>query len=280
MKFLIIDDAAVDEIVSSRTLQSTEFEQGKTFAAILRGQVRSATLSATLSMITDADGIALFSPKVSKDSKFVVIDIEQARVFDSLNESEALFATQKLLRFIKKIWNGLSLTHSEKMISGTSKSVLFPFQYRPTPFRIVIEREPMTNRLEKRGVAGNFLLVYKAGYELGEAAKETAELTNFRKAFEALPRFRETVRKATDDSTAAVGVKELQVSFLDNPSDGNSSIFRGFDEWLPMLTSQQKSFIEAKIVGPHRIEGAAGTGKNSVPHVESGQRSEGEGKEQ
>ncbi|MBY4615696.1 MULTISPECIES: UvrD-helicase domain-containing protein [Rhizobium] len=261
MKFLIIDDAAVDEIVSSRTLQSTEFEQGKTFAAILRGQVRSATLSATLSMITDADGIALFSPKVSKDSKFVVIDIEQARVFDSLNESEALFATQKLLRFIKKIWNGLSLTHSEKMISGTSKSVLFPFQYRPTPFRIVIEREPMTNRLEKRGVAGNFLLVYKAGYESGEAAKETAELTNFRKAFEALPRFRETVRKATDDSAAAVGVKELQVSFLDNASDGNSSIFRGFDEWLPMLTSQQKSFIEAKIVGPHRIEGAAGTGK-------------------
>lgn len=262
MKYIVIDNGAIDEIVSSRTLQSTEFEQGKSFATLLTGQVRQAIISPNLLVTTEGDGLALLSPSISMSSKYVVIDIEQSRIFDTLSEVETLFATQKLLRFVKKIWAGLSLTHAEKMIAGTSKSVLFPFQYKPAPFRIVIEREPMIDRLEKRGVAGNFFLVYKSGYEPGDASRETAELTNFRKAFEAIPGYRDMVRKsysATSEPTPAVD--QLQVSLLDGINDQNSSIFRGFDEWIPMLTTQQKSFIEEPISGPHRIEGAAGTGK-------------------
>jgi superfamily I DNA/RNA helicase len=262
MKYVIIDDGAIDEIVSSRTLQSTEFEQGKTFASVLVGQAKSANLSSTMSMIAEGEGLAIFGSNVSKDSKYVVIDIEQSKIFEILNESEALFATQKLLRFIKKIWSGFSLTHSEKMIAGTSKSVLFPFQYRQTPFRIVIERDPMSDRLAKRDVAGNFLLVYKSGYESADASKEVAELTNFRKAFEALPAYRGKLGSRRDTSAATgATVNQLQVSMLGGSNEPASSIFRGYEEWMPMLTLQQREFIDAPIVGPHRIEGAAGTGK-------------------
>lgn len=260
MKYVIIDSTAIDEIVSSRTLQSTEFEQGKTFAALLVGQAKSATLSPTMSMIAEGDGLAILGANISKDSKYVVIDIEQSKIFEILNESEALFATQKLLRFIKKLWGGLSLTHSEKMISGTSKSVLFPFQYRPTP--LVIERDPMPDRLAKRDLSGNFLLVYKSGYESADASREVAELTNFRKALEALPTYRSRLASHNQTSQDPIrAVDQLQVSMLGGSNEAASSIFRGFDEWLPMLTLQQREFIDAPILGPHRIEGAAGTGK-------------------
>ncbi|MBY5484663.1 UvrD-helicase domain-containing protein [Rhizobium leguminosarum] len=262
MKYVIIDATAIDEIVSSRTLQSTEFEQGKTFASLLVGQAKSAILSPTMSMIAEGDGLAIFGSNVSKESKYVVIDIEQSKIFEILNESEALFATQKLLRFIKKLWGGLSLTHSEKMIAGTSKSVLFPFQYRPAPFRIVIERDPMPDRLAKRDLAGNFLLVYKSGYESADGSKEVAELTNFRKALEALPTYRGKLNSNKESlSGVAPTVNQLQVSMLGGSNESASSIFRGYEEWLPMLTLQQKEFIDAPILGPHRIEGAAGTGK-------------------
>lgn len=183
-------------------------------------------------------------------------------MFDILSESDGLFAIQKLLRFIKKMWGGLSLTNAEKMIAGSSKAVLFPFSYKHVHFRIVIEREPMEDRLAKRDLAGKFLLVYKSGAEAGDAANEVAELTNFRKAIDTLPTFRDKFRRHQSESLdAALAVDQLQVSTL-SPSNGvTSSIYRGYEEWLPMLTLQQREFIDAPISGPHRIEGAAGTGK-------------------
>lgn len=262
MKYIIFDDSAVDEIVSSRFLQSTEFEQGKSFIALLSGRVKSAIISPTMSLSSDSDGIAILGQGVNRQSKFVVIDVEQTRLFQQLNEVESLYSTQKLLRFIKKIWGGLSLTHSEKMITGTSKSVLFPFQYSASPFRIVMERDPMSERLAKRGLGGRYLLVYKAGYESGDATKEVAEVTNFRKALDAIPNLREKIeRQRKDSDISSPIIDQLQVSLLESTADLAPSIYRGFDEWLPMLTVQQKDFVNAPIVGPHRIEGAAGTGK-------------------
>lgn len=262
MKYLLIDSAAIDEIVSSRTLQSTEFEGGKSFASVLIGQAKTAILSPTMSMFVDGDGLAILGSEPTKESRFVVIDLEQAKMFSLLSESDALFAIQKLLRFIKKMWGGLSLTNSEKLIVGTSKAVLFPFSYKHVHFRIVIEREPMEERLAKRDLAGKFLLVYKSGAEPAVAATEVAELTNFRKAIDALPNFREKFKRQQSEALdAALAVNQLQVSTLSASIGVTSSIFRGYEEWLPMLTLQQREFIDSPISGPHRIEGAAGTGK-------------------
>ena len=206
MKYAVIDDAAVDEIVANRFLQSTEFEQGKTLLAVLRGEVRAANVSASLRITHLGDGIFITGRTAAQDARYLVVDEEQSGLIRTQNSSDALFSFQKLLRFAKKLWQGLSLTYAEKMITGSSKAVLFPHRYKPAPFRIVIEREPFAERLEKRGQSGKWLLVYKAGHEGGDASREQAGLTNFRKAFE----FNSRIEKRCRDFVSRRRVLRIQ----------------------------------------------------------------------
>jgi hypothetical protein len=267
MKYAVIDDVAVDELVANRFLQSVEFEQGRSLLALLRGELRSADIAAGVRVTRMGDGLFITGQTVSTASKFVVIDEEQAGMFRQQTAADALFSFQKLLRFAKKLWQGLSLTFAERMISGSSKAVIFPYRYKPVPFRIVIEREPMADRLAKRGQGGNWLLVYKVGHETGDANREQAGLTNFRKAVEAVP----DLRKALADQAVKnlngngeIAIDQMQVTQLSPASQasfGTTSLYRRFEDWLPLLTEQQTKFVTSPITKPMRIEGAAGTGK-------------------
>jgi len=265
MKYVVVDDTAVDEIVANRFLQSTEFEQGKTLLAVLRGDVRGAKISASIAITHIGDGVFLTGPTVSQNTKYLVIDEEQSGLLQQQSAVEALFAFQKLLRFAKKLWQGLSLTYAERVISGSSKAVLFPHQYRPSPFRIVIEREPFAERLEKRGQNGKWLLVYKAGYEGGDAGREQAGLTNFRKSFDAISELKKVLSDSVGSDPSLVitpDIDQMQVMQLDAlPGFGTTSIYRRYEDWLPLLTEQQTKFVKSPITRPTRIEGAAGTGK-------------------
>lgn len=265
MKYSVVDDSAIDEIISNRFLQSTEFEQGKTLLAVLRGEVRGAKVSASLRITNLGDGVFLTGPSISQDNRYVVIDEEQSDLFGLQGDADALFSFQKLLRFAKKLWQGLSLTYAERMISGSSKAVLFPHRYKPTPFRIVVEREPFAERLQKRGQSGKWLLVYKAGHEGGDANREQAELTNFRKAFELIPQLKDRLTEAARieaPSATAPNIDQMQVMQLNSNSGfGTASLYRRYEDWLPLLTEQQSKFVASPITRPTRIEGAAGTGK-------------------
>lgn len=263
MKHITIELGAIDEIVSDRFLQSTEFEPGKALATILKGQLGSAPINPRVAITHAADGIFLttLSPKTS--ARYLVIDIQTSKIFDDLSDSDSLFVLQKLMRFAKKSWQGLAFNFSERFIAGTTKAVLFPFRgFKPAPFRVAIEREPMAERLAKRDDRGNFLLAYKAGYEGADANKEVAEVTNFRKAYEALGEVRATLKSRADKVDDSSSISQLHVTELSiNGNGAHGSIYRRFEDWLPLLTTQQRTFVEAKIEGPYRIEGAAGTGK-------------------
>ncbi|HYD14181.1 MAG TPA: UvrD-helicase domain-containing protein [Allosphingosinicella sp.] len=253
--------SAVDEIVSNRLLQSVDFEHGKSLTLLITGGIKTATLSPNLVLTWIGDGLFITGTEVPNDARFFVIDIEQSAMFTGLTETEALMAFQKSVRFAKKLWQGMSFTFSELMISGSTKAVLFPFRaYRPTPYKLVIEREPMADRLSKRGHAGRFLLLYKSGQEQGDAKREEAGLTNFRKAYDAVNDVRKMVREAHTPAERSAGTEQLQVTEL--REDGFSgSLYRRYEDWLPLLTTQQLKFVQAGISGPVRIEGAAGTGK-------------------
>lgn len=265
MKFAVIDEAAVDELVANRFLQSVEFEPGRTLLALMLGEVRDARIAASIKVTHLSDGVFLTGPTVRLDSKFLVIDEEQAGLFRDQKASDALFSLQKLLRFAKKLWQGLSLTFAERMIPGSSKAVLFPYRYRPVPYRVVLEREPLAERLEKRGQAGNWLLAYKAGYDAGDAIKEQAGLTNFRKAVEAVGELRRKLSESANLNNSLIeeqAFNQMEVTQLDgNQSFATTSLYRRFEDWLPLLTEQQTRFVVAPINKPIRIEGAAGTGK-------------------
>lgn len=263
-KYIVVDNAAVDEVVANRFLQSPEFEQGRSLLALLRGEVKSAQVSASLRVTRSGDGIYLTGIKLSASPKFLVIDEEQSRLLHGQSVADALFSFQKLLRFAKKLWQGLSLTYSERLIAGSSKAVLFPYRYKPAPFRIVIEREPWADRLNKRGQGGNWLLAYKAGHEGGDANREQAELTNFRKAFEAVTEVRKELadQKTETGSEIDPAIDQIEVLQLEQSAAfGTTSLYRRYEDWLPLLTQQQTRFVTNPITKPTRIEGAAGTGK-------------------
>lgn len=265
MKYLVISDGAVDEIVSNRFLQSVEFEQGRALLSLLKGEIGSARIAPNVEVNRLGDGLFLSGISVETSSKFLVIDEEQSSLFNKQSATDALFSFQKLLRFAKKMWQGLSLTFAERMIPGSSKAVLFPFRYKPVPFRVVIEREPCAERLDKRGQSGNWLLVYKAGQETGDAVREQPEFTNFRKAYDAVGELKKVLlERATSDQKLASesNIDQMQVTQLSHASGfGTMSLYRRFEDWLPLLTEQQTKFVTSHILKPTRIEGAAGTGK-------------------
>lgn len=265
MKYITVDMAAIDEIVASRFLQSVEFPAGSALAAMIKGQLPVAPISNAIAVTKLSDGVFITAKSVKAESRYIVIDLEQSEIFHDVGDAEALFIFQKLLRFAKKMWQGLSLNFGERIINGTSKAVLFPFRgFKQAPFRVTVERDPMSDRLSKRGHKGSFLLAYKAGHEGADGSREVAGLTNFRKAYEALPELRKQLTSAvSQDPEQSASVNQLQVAQLRDPGE-SASLYRLYEDWLPILTEQQKKFVQAPIAGPFRIEGAAGTGKTLV----------------
>lgn len=261
MKYIIFEEGAVDEFVSNRFFQTIEFDLARALYELVAGGVTSAVFPPEVSLIKLDDGIAFASPNASKDSHFLVIDLEQSRFLEEVDAGETVFVLQKTLRFAKKLWQNMSLNFSEKVIPASTKAILFPYPYKPTPYRVVIEQAPWADRLKKRNFAGKFLLVYKTGYGKGDANSEQAGITNFKKAFEQVDEVISKAR-AVMPTQAAASTSVVKVSELDTvPGTNGTSMFQSFDDWMKMLTNKQREFIEADVNGAHRIEGAAGTGK-------------------
>jgi superfamily I DNA/RNA helicase len=264
MKYISVELSAVDEIIGNRFLQSVEFAHGKDFATLLKGQSTSSGIWGRITATKTDDGGVFFTlGNIPTHTRFIVFDCEQSKIFDDLSDSDTLFVFQKVLRLAKKLWGGLALNFSERVINNSSKALVFPFRgFKPAPFRVTIERDPSGDRLAKRGDKGNYLLVYKAGHEGADAVREVAGLTNFKKAYDAVSDVRLRLAAQRKDSAKQNVVNQLQVANLPGGTDHTAgSMYRTFDGWEPLLTAQQKDFVEAPLVHPHRIEGAAGTGK-------------------
>lgn len=261
-KAVTVSKEAIDILVSDRAMQSVEFEQGNTLCHIINGTLKSAHLPGGLLFVEINNIGYLTTASVSASSKYLVMDLEGADPFKGLSKPNTLFAFQKLIRFAKKLWDNLSLNFSEQPIAGTSKAVIFPLPgYFPKPYRMVLERDPMPERLKKRDQKGNFLLLFKAGTDSGTPSEE-ASLTNFKRAYDGLAELKtDLVDKSAKRSPTQGANNPLFVSELATPIGKKSAPFRRYDDWLPLLTQQQKDFVGSGVSAAHRIEGAAGTGK-------------------
>ena len=267
MSYVTIEEAALDEIVSNRFLQTIEYELGKNFVAYLRGESLKISMPKTLRVVPTVDGVVFLGESAARKSRFLVIDKEQSGFFSSsMTNQNCLFVLQKTLRFTKKLWEGLSTTFSEMIPPHSSKAILFPFGHAAKPFRVVMEREPWSERLGKRGFKGRCFLVYKAGFDSGDSRKEQANETTFRKAFEQFAKlFAGGTTLEVNLSAAVLPKHSLQVTQVDYEGvDNKSLIYRMFDTWRPLLTNSQQVFVETPISNAHRIEGAAGTGRHFV----------------
>ncbi|UWQ77489.1 UvrD-helicase domain-containing protein [Leisingera sp. M658] len=261
MKYVCIDDGALAEFISGREYQSIDFEEGDRLIQALTKNFKLVAQMKRIVFIQDKEGVFFTTPGAWKKKRYLVIDCEQSSLFTELRSGESLQSFQKLMRFCAKYWSGGTLNKSEKIVSGTSKAVIFPLPYSTKPYRIAIEREPMNDRLKKRDMDGHFLLVYKTGWEGADSATEVADETNFRRVFERLPEVYSDTAKIVESGAARRSDAQVVSTTLKGRVDGKRSVHTPFDDWLPQLTKQQANFIFAPINTPHRLQGPAGTGK-------------------
>lgn len=244
MKYVCIDNDAVAELVSGRQYQSIDFQEGERLIKGLRSDIQFATRIRNIFFFQDSESVFIVTSGQWKQKRFLVIDCETSSLFNTLPAEDSLTSFQKLLRFCIKYWTNGAYSKSEKIISGTTKAVVFPLPFAANaPFRIAIERQPLKDRLKKRDMDGRFLLVYKAGTEGGDSATETVEETNFRRAFDRLPSIYEKATALTN--TFSQEPREGEMTTTDLTSDRKLTIPSGlpFVDWLPLLTAQQRKFI-------------------------------------
>ncbi|MGN8159957.1 UvrD-helicase domain-containing protein [Salinisphaera sp. SWV1] len=259
--FIYFDDYAASQIVENRFFQSTEYELGKAFALYLTQCSDTTPLIKKTEIVEHNGGLYFLKAEGPAENTGIVFDLNQCALQNNRKISDFLLIVQKLLRFSIKYWRKLNLSSSETIISSTNKAVIFPYPITTqSSFRITVDRAPDAKRLAKRG--GNFLLVYSAGYDDKGAAAADPALNIFRKAIDSLPKAKDIAKnRQTNDALQEHSSTALQVFELgkqDRPTIHNSF---GFENWLRILTGDQKEFVKTESNGPERIEGPAGTGK-------------------
>lgn len=261
-KFLLVDAEAAEDIVSTRTLQSDEFEQGEILAANLSGSWVDRQLSPRTFLIMGGSGVFILNDN-SAHKDFLVIDLEFADVFGGCPARDIIVRFQRLLRFCRRRWTKVSPAHNEKLLLNSTKAVVFPYPFTTkTSIRISVELAPDRRRREKR-TEGIELLAYRIGTDEGGGPQEEVSATNFRKALAELP---EAVKKLNERKQIAIsdgggGIASLAITRLHPGAIRGAIEGCSFDEWQSYLTETQRNFIKQPLTSPHRIEGPAGTGK-------------------
>lgn len=260
MKYLCITSTAADEIASDRYLQNAEFEAGNCLYLFISGQDQDIRVNPHLRFMIQGDGAYILSAKGNSRDTALVIDLDEAKGIFSGTPSECVTVFQKVVKYAVKHWTGLKRSSYEWVLSGSTKTIIFPFPVSTrSSYRVAVEREPDAKRFERR--QGNHLLVYKCGVTEGDGAKEDASVTNFRKALQGLQQAIMAAEAVGEAVVEERTVSSLAVTELEEQPRTLSPLIN-FEDWLPLLTTHQRAFIEAEWSVPHRLEGPAGTGKS------------------
>lgn len=257
MNYIYISYDAIVEITSTHKLQSADFNESAMLCQAIRGEVDDWTYGLLNFKLTDKG--AFFFSREKQIKKGIVFDLTTFKGFDGAKDDAVLTIFQKVLKFALRYFAMLPATSCEKHIGD--KAIVFPFPFSATvnSYRILIDKKPEVRRLEKRDK--QFLFVYSAGFS--ENISIDPNYQNLTKAIEEGAE----VCKVNNSSNIDVNTPEilsLSTTNLDKCQDLSINENIGFDNWTHYLTNVQKEFVIKPIVGPERLEGAAGTGKTLV----------------
>lgn len=260
-RYIAIQRGAVEEIVGNRLLQTTDFELGDQLGEFLLGRAADLSQIAPRLMVQRGASNAgvIVTCAGSKTAAFVVFDLEETRLFGGTQtKTDAVQCFQRVLRFAVKHWDQRLLNPTELIYPAYSKAVIFPFPIsQKTGFRISIDLNPYADRLQRRGQAERYLLVYKSGKEENQGPSETPSFTVFRKFIDDVAKIDLGGHAIVQAGAAISSFQNVSVSI----PPGRLDIHQGYDLWMRSLTSEQRRFVESGLLAPMRIEGPAGTGK-------------------
>ena len=268
MKFILFDKSAIELLVTMINCQSTEYAEGKALTEIISGNLDNQHLIKRLSIQKVGNGLFFVGEK--KSDEILVLDLTKCDLIKTEKDSpeNLLIVIQKMFRAAMHFWYRQPFTNSERV--NNSKLVVFPFPYNYNSSnnkRLVLEREPRSKRLIKRGISSP-LLVYKYNDESmpygSEEAVNVNVLDDAGDAYVSL-RYQLNIKshqnegKETDRAIAPLGEVETSASVY---NEGFK--YLNYDLQVDKLTSKQKEVVNYpnKTV-PLRIVGAAGTGKTT-----------------
>src|SRR5690349_5505483 len=103
LKYILIDRASVSELVGDRSFQSTDFPNGQALAFMITGRSLDFPINKKVTAVPVKQGIYLLSRSAASHD-VLVIDLQEAPIFDRRSDADALILFQKVIRFAIKRW--------------------------------------------------------------------------------------------------------------------------------------------------------------------------------
>ncbi len=258
MRFIAITESAAHELVSSRKLQSVEFQEGRSLLDLLCGaDVVASEFSIRVSIKKTSVGLYLYTAHA--DERMIVFDLDSTGLFIN---SDILFSNlnnvQKICRFAIKYWGSGIPSPSEMIYPQYKRAVVFPNPIsQKTKFRVCVDLDPDFERLSKRALGGRYLLIYKAGTSGDGGPQEAPPLASFRRFLDDVRGVEFEGRSTIEETGKIESLKDFQLV----SEQGSMDLHQPYDTWLHALTDSQKAILKVGLDSPVRIEGPAGTGK-------------------
>ena len=252
MKYLFVEKNAVEQIATTRALQSSEFEQSREVSSFLR-EFDSKVVDGVAFQVKK-DGAFIYSLKKCDINNAVIFDLEKFADFNSLSTEDTITIFQKILKYSIKHWANLPLSPCERSLSDGKHCIIYPLPYTNTnAYRVLVNNIPDNNFTDRR----NLNYIYVAGSGTGHISTDYPILN--------LKRIREDaqdicVAQPKQEPLNRV-ITSFEVNALDDLKCNTISPAMGFEKWMHHLTINQKRFVKKGINGSERLEGAAGTGK-------------------
>ncbi len=248
MKYIMFTYDALEELTSGRFYQVSDFDYGKMLLDLMTqgpGQWKNDRIMS----YSTARGTIMFSGQIDK-KRGLIFDMETFDGFVKCPEDKRMMMLQRILKFAVRYFDNQQPAKCERDIPNSNVTIVYPFPFAANKNvdKVFIDRNSFKQERKEKC----FLTVF--GFGTDENLKFSA--TNARKAVEDLDDV--VVCKSVDkrsDVNSFMKITELE------PFDLSIDARIDFDNWMKYTTNPQKAFITKEIVGPERLEGAAGTGK-------------------
>ncbi|AWH87332.1 UvrD-helicase domain-containing protein [Limnobaculum parvum] len=254
MSFVVIDYFAAKEIVSTKNLQSADYDKGKLLAECIK-ESKEHDFSNNIKAHVTNGGLYLLTIKKNK-SVLLVFDTTAFKGFERPN-NEIITIIQKSCRLAIKIWDGIGHSPCEKIISNSSFIALLPFSFSTgKSYKVILDKSPDKERQEKRNESS--LLIFQDGFEV--ISKEP-KLSIFRKARDNYASIDTALIFNKDKDSEIESNNYINVNNIDGEKTFSIDPYMGMDYWKKNLTETQSRFVFSSSFGPDILTGAAGTGK-------------------
>jgi superfamily I DNA/RNA helicase len=249
MKYILFTYEVLVEFTSGRFYQVSDFDSGRMLLQLLETEDSSIWKSDRIRVSSNARGIILYTSDIDR-KRGLIFDMETFCGFKMCPEDKRMMMLQRILKYAVRYFDKQQTAKCEKEISNTNLTIVFPYPFSANKNvdKVFIDR----NSFKQDRKGKDFLTVF--GFGVDERTQFSA--TNARKAVDDLEQLRSVVEEDTNKNAKAF-LKITELEPFDLPIDGRMD----YDSWMTYATNSQKAFITKSIVGPERLEGAAGTGK-------------------